>query len=169
MGFWKLIAWIVPSLVRRWPPGAFGYAGPMLAGDLDRERASATLREHYARGYLTLDDLSQRTSRVLTARSRLELRAALFGLPRGGSWALPVASDPRGLIAQGRSVAQTAVRGVVLVLCTGAYVLFSFSLLVVLALTLLVHGASSSVLLVFLILWLVPTYLLSRLWRRKPH
>ena len=66
-------------------------------------------------------------------------------------------------------MAQTAVRGVVLVLCTGAYVLFSFSLLVVLALTLLVHGASSSVLLVFLILWLVPTYLLSRLWRRKPH
>src|SRR5438477_388527 len=83
--------------------GEFGYAGPMLAGDVDRERASATLREHYARGYLTLDDLSQRTSRVLTARSRLELRAALFGLPRGGSWALPVASDPRGLIAQGRS------------------------------------------------------------------
>jgi hypothetical protein len=36
----------------------------------------------------------------------------------------------------------------------------------VLALTLIVHGASGTTLLGFLVVWLVPTYLLSRLWHR---
>jgi hypothetical protein len=38
--------------------------------------------------------------------------------------------------------------------------------LAVLGLTLLVEGGSNSVLLGFLLVWLVPTYLLSRAWRR---
>lgn len=130
----------------------------MFAGDRDRDRATAALSEHYARGRLTLDEVSERAERVLKARSRAEVRSALTSLPM-----LPSVRD---LAAQSGSFVQAAVRGAVLVLLTGAYVLFSFALLVVFGLTLLVEGASGSMLLGFLLVWLVPTYLLSRVWRR---
>ena len=130
----------------------------MFAGDLDRERATAALREHYARGRLTLDEISERTDRVLAARSRADLRYALSNLP-----ALP---NVRDLAGHGGSFVQAAVRGVVLVVLTGAYVLFSVALLLVFGLTVLVEGASGSMLLGFLLVWLIPTYLLSRVWRR---
>jgi hypothetical protein len=136
------------------------YDGGVFAGDRDRERAAATLREHYVRGRLSVDELSSRTGRVMTARSHAELRAALVGLPL-----LP---DARELAAHGRSVAQAAVRGAVLFVFTGAYLLFSVVLLLVFALTLLIHGASMAALAGFLVVWLVPTYLLSRLWHRRP-
>ena len=135
----------------------------MYAGDRDRERAAAALREHYARGRLTVDELSSRVGRVLTARSRWELRRALAGLPM-----LP---DARELAVEGRSMARGVVRGAMLVVFTGAYLVFSFTLLLVLALTLLIAGASGAVLLAFLLVWLVPTWLLTRLWhrpRRRP-
>jgi len=141
----------------------------MFAGDRDRERAAVALREHYARGRLTLDEFSSRTARVLSARSREELSRALSDLPQGVFAGLPVILDTGDLAAQGRSVVQKAVRGALLVLLTGAYLLFSFALLFVLGLTLLIHGASGSILVGFLVVWLVPTFLLSRLWLRKPH
>jgi Domain of unknown function (DUF1707) len=130
----------------------------VFAGDRDRERATAALREHYAHGRLTLDEIDERTERVLSARSRADLRGALSNLP--------VLPDFRDLAARGGPVVQAAVRGVLLVVLTSAYVLFSFALLLVLGLTLLVEGGSNSVLLGFLLVWLVPTYLLSRAWRR---
>jgi hypothetical protein len=55
-----------------------------------------------------------------------------------------------------------------LVVFTGAYLMFSFTLLLVLAVTVLVQGASASALLGFLLVWLVPTLLLYRLWHRRP-
>ena len=130
----------------------------MFAGDRDRERATAALREHYAHGRLTLDEIDERTERVLSARSRADLRGALSNLP--------VLPDVRDLVSRGGPVVQAAVRGAVLVVLTSAYVLFSFALLLVLGLTLLVEGGSNAVLLGFLLVWLVPTYLLSRAWRR---
>jgi Domain of unknown function (DUF1707) len=130
----------------------------VFAGDRDRERATAALREHYARGRLTLDEISERTDRVLAARSRADLRYALSNLP--------VLPNVRDLAGHGGSIVQAAVRGVVLVVLTGAYVLFSFALLLVFGLTALVEGASGSMLLGFLLVWLIPTYLLSRVWRR---
>jgi hypothetical protein len=136
---WRLIGWVVLTLVQR---------RVALAGDLDRERAAASLREHYASGHLTLDEFSRRTGRVLSARSRGQLRNALFGLSRA-TFAEPV---------------QTAVRDVVLVVVTGAYVVFSLLIALVLGLALLL-GASASSFLVIAILWLVPTYLLLRLRR----
>ena len=138
---------------------AQGYDGVVFAGDRDRERATAVLREHYVGGRLTLDEVTERIGRVLTARSQAELRSALAGLP-----GFPEAGD---LAARGRSVARTALRGVALVVFTGAYLMFSLTLLFVFALTLLLQGASGSMLLGFLLVWLVPTYLLTRLWRRK--
>jgi Flp pilus assembly protein TadB len=119
----------------------------VLAGDRDRDQAVAALRENFLRGRLTLDELSARTEVVLRARSLKELRGALAGLPR----TMPFA--------------QTAVRGGLAVLLTGAWLLFSFSLLVVLGLVALIHGASAAALVAFVAVWLVPTYLLARLWR----
>ena len=118
----------------------------MRVGDPERERAAATLQEHYVEGRLTLEELSDRTGRALTADSRAELRTALSGLP--------VLPDAR-----------TAVHGAAVVLFTGLYLLFSFTLLIVFAVTLLVQGASAALLAGFLLAWLVPTYALSRLWR----
>ena len=129
----------------------------MFAGDSDRERAAATLKESYVDGRLTLDELSERTELVLAARSRAELRAALSGLP----WL----SDE--LAERGRSVVHTVARGALVVALTGAWLLFSFALLLVFALTLLFQGASAA-LLGFLLAWLVPTYLLSRVWHSRP-
>jgi len=119
-----------------------------LVGDIERERATLRLREHFVRGRLTLAELSDRTEQVLRARSSDELRSALAGLPGGGS------------------VARTVWRGAALALLTSAWLLFSFVLLVVFSLTLLIHGSSTTELAGFLAVWLIPTYLLSRVWRR---
>ena len=130
----------------------------MLAGDSDRERATAALQEHYVGGRLTLEELSDRTGRVLAARSRAEIRRALSDLPLFG--------DSSELAARGRLLVQSVARGAMLVVFTGAYIVFSFVLLLVFALTLLLSGASGTALVGFLLVWLVPTYLLSRVWRR---
>jgi Flp pilus assembly protein TadB len=137
---WRLIAWMVFAVVQR---------RVALAGDADRERASASLREHYARGYLTLDEFSRRTGRVLSARSRGQVQRALLGLSR------PSAVD----------AARSAVGDVVLVVVSGAYVVFCLLLALVRGLTVLLHGVSSAILAIAGV-WLVPTYLLARLRRR---
>ncbi|MGZ4302233.1 MAG: DUF1707 SHOCT-like domain-containing protein [Gaiellaceae bacterium] len=139
---WRLIAWIVFTVVQR---------RVALAGDADRERASASLREHYAGGYLTLDEFSRRTGRVLSARSSGQVRRALFGLSRPS------------LVES----AHSTVRDVVLVVVSGAYVVFSLLLALVLGLTVLLHGVSTSTFLAIAIVWLVPTCLFARLWRRN--
>jgi Flp pilus assembly protein TadB len=120
----------------------------VLAGDRDRDRAVASLRENFLRGRLTLDELSARTEVVLHARSLKELRGALAGLPN--------TMQP---------FAQTAVRGGVAVLLTGVWLLFSVVLVAVVGIAALIHGASAAELVAFLLVWLVPTYLLARLWR----
>ena len=137
---WRLIAWIVFTLAQR---------RVALAGDLDRERAASSLREHYAGGYLTLDEFSRRTGRVLSARSRGQVRRALFGLSR------PSLVDSTN----------SAVRDLVLVVVSGAYVVFSLVLALVLGLTVLLHGVSMSAIVTIAIVWLVPTCLFARLRR----
>ena len=134
----------------------------MRAGDRDRDRATAALQEHYVGGRLTLEELSDRTGHVLAARSRAEIRRALSDLP--------VFPDPAELAARGRSLVQSVARGAMLVVFTGAYLVFSFVLLLLFGLTLMLNGASGTALIGFLLVWLVPTYLLSRLWHRPtPH
>jgi hypothetical protein len=139
---WRLIAWMVFAVVQR---------RVALAGDADRERASSSLREHYAGGYLTLDEFSRRTGRVLSARSRGQVQRALFGLSR------PFAVD----------AARSAVRDLVLVVVSGAYVVFSLVLALVFGLTVLLHGVSTSTSLAVALVWLVPTFLFARLRRRN--
>jgi hypothetical protein len=121
-----------------------------LAGDAEREQAAARLREHFVGGRLTLEELEERIELALQARSTADLRRALRGLP--------------GIA--GRTLVQAVVRGAALVVLTGAWLVFSFMLLAVFALMLLIQGASMAALAVFLLVWLVPTVLLSRLWHR---
>ena len=109
----------------------------MYAGDRDRERAARQLRDHYVAGRLTVEELTERTARVTAARTRAELREALVALP--------------GL-------------DLLVLLCTAAYLVFTLALLVALLVTLLLGTASASTLVAFLLVWLVPTYLLTRLW-----
>lgn len=132
----------------------------MRVGDPERERAAATLRKHYVEGRLTLEELTDRTGRALTAGSRADLRSALSDLPL-----LP---NPRELVEQGKTALRAAAHGVAIVLFTGLYLFFSATLLIVLAVTLLAQGASAALLLSFLLVWLLPTYLLTRLFRGRP-
>ena len=131
----------------------------MFAGDQDRERAAATLQEHYVCGRLTLDDFSYRTGRVFSARSRADIRTALAGLPL-----LPGAF---GLGDQGRSLARAVARGAMLIFFTWLYVVFSLVLLLGFARPPLFKDVTATTLVGFLLVWMIPTYLLSRLWRRK--
>ncbi len=137
----RLFAWLVFALAQR---------RVALAGDIDRERAALRLREGYARGYLTLEEFSRRSQRALSARSRGDLRRALSGLSR-----------PSLLES-----AHTTVHDVVVVVVSGAYVVFNLVLALVLAVTWLLGGASASTLVVFALVWLVPTYLYVRFRRR---
>jgi hypothetical protein len=131
----------------------------MFAGDQDRERAAATLQEHYVCGRLTLDDFSYRTGRVFSARSRADIRTALAGLPL-----LPGAF---GLGDQGRALARVVARGAMLVFFTWLYVAYNLVLLLAFAATAIFKDVTATTLVAFLVVWLIPTYLLSRLWRRK--
>jgi hypothetical protein len=137
------------AIVRTQTPG---YDGGVFAADRDRERAAAALREHYVRGRLTIDELSARTGRVVNARTQEELRVALTGLP---------------FVMDVSGAARSVLRGAVVFVFTAAYLVFSLALLLVLAAVVVIHGASASALVGFLVVWLVPTYLLVRLWHRR--
>lgn len=121
-----------------------------LVGDVDRERAVVSLREHYAVGRLTLEELDARVGRALEARSQRALRRSLAGLPE----------------STGLGAVRAVVRGAVLLLLTWTWLAFSVSLLIVLCLMLVIQGVSPVELAALLVVWLVPTYLLARAWRR---
>ena len=120
------------------------------ASDNERERAVASLREHFVRGRLTLEELTARCELALKARSRGDLRRALADMPP--------------LMPQ--AILRGAVRGAALIVFTGAWMVFSFVLLLAFGLTLVIAGVSALELVVFLVVWLVPTYFLFRGWRR---
>jgi hypothetical protein len=138
---WRIVGWFVVAVVQR---------RVALAGDLDRDRATARLREGYASGQLTFDEFSRRTGRALSARSRWQIRRSLFGLP-----APPLVDSVR-----------LAAHDLVLAVVTGAYVVFTLVVLAALALTLLIHGMSVSAFVAVLLIWLVPTVWISRMRRR---
>lgn len=65
-----------------WAEVADRPAGPVRAGDADRERAAEALRAHAGAGRLDADELERRLETVLTATYLSELDAALADLPR---------------------------------------------------------------------------------------
>jgi len=58
---------------------ASGYE--MRVGDAEREAAAAELREHYASGRLTLDELNERVDKAFAAKTRGDLDALMRDLP----------------------------------------------------------------------------------------
>jgi hypothetical protein len=57
-------------------------SGPnMRVGDTEREAVAAQLREHYADGRLTLDELNDRLDQALAAKTRADLNTVLRDLP----------------------------------------------------------------------------------------
>jgi hypothetical protein len=65
-----------------WDPGTPG-PGRFLASDADRERTVDVLKTAFVHGALTRDELTQRTGRVLTARTYAELAGITAGLTPG--------------------------------------------------------------------------------------
>src|SRR5262249_40351492 len=72
-----------PYRARSAASGQRPYHVTMLAGDQERDRATAALRRHYASGRLGVEELSHRTGIALGARSHSDLRRALRDLPFG--------------------------------------------------------------------------------------
>lgn len=53
----------------------------MRVSDADRERVTERLREHFAEGRLTSDELDERISATLNAKTSADLRAVMTDLP----------------------------------------------------------------------------------------
>jgi hypothetical protein len=53
----------------------------MRVGDAEREAAAAELREHYASGRLTLDELNERIDKTFAAKTSGDLNALMTDLP----------------------------------------------------------------------------------------
>ncbi len=109
--------------------------------DADRERVTARLRDHYAEGRLTAEELDERTSAALNAKTFGDLRRPMADLPdpapdverakrlgAAAAWdtrALPLArAPPRPRFAP---LLMLALLFVVLAPGPGAWVLFGFA------------------------------------------
>jgi DUF1707 SHOCT-like domain len=76
-------------------------AGGYRAGDADRNRTAALLKEAHAAGYLTLEEVDERLGSALAARTRGELDRLVADLPP--EWR---ASQERGLRPTGPTARQ---------------------------------------------------------------
>src|SRR5215470_15122806 len=89
----------------------FGHGGRAMAsgfemrvGDAEREAAAAELREHYASGRLTLEELNERLDAAFDAKTRGDLNTVMRDLPSvrpgwsaaGGRASSPAAGRPAG-------------------------------------------------------------------------
>ena len=69
----------------------------MRVGDAEREAAAAELREHYASGRLTLDELNERVDKAFAATTRGDLNGLMTDLPSARpGWSSAGASGPSG-------------------------------------------------------------------------
>ncbi len=70
--------------------------------DAERESVAAQLREHYAQGRLTLDELNERLDRAFSSRTRADLSAVTIDLPYAPpSGVLPSDGVRRGSLGPG--------------------------------------------------------------------
>ncbi|HEY0716656.1 MAG TPA: DUF1707 domain-containing protein [Streptosporangiaceae bacterium] len=61
--------------------------GPNIrVGDAEREAVAAQLRDHYADGRLTLDEMNERLDQTFAAKTHRELNAVTTDLPRKDEW-----------------------------------------------------------------------------------
>jgi hypothetical protein len=80
----------------------------MLIGDPERERLTAILRDHYADGRLTMDELRRRAEIVLSASYQDEADEALAGLPAISSGVAVTPRPPRQGLLSRRGHAESA-------------------------------------------------------------
>ncbi len=76
-------------------------ASNIRVGDAEREAVAAQLREHYADGRLTLDELNQRLDQAFAAKTRADLNAVTRDLPL----------TPRQTVNSGTNAWQDATSG----------------------------------------------------------
>ena len=74
----------------------------MRVGDAEREAAAAELREHYASGRLTLDELNERIDKAFAAKTRGDLNVLMTDLPSRRPEAAGASGTP-GAIGAGPS------------------------------------------------------------------
>jgi len=84
------------------PPGAPGPPRSLI-GDADRDRITGLLREHYAAGRISLDELRRRAGVVLRAAYADEAAAALADLPPVAAAAGTGTAGPGGSRGSGGS------------------------------------------------------------------
>jgi hypothetical protein len=73
------------------------------ASDADRERIGARLREHYAEGRLTREELDERIAAALGAKTYGDLRGVMADLPEPGMFpqpGWPVVAPPRPVMVR---------------------------------------------------------------------
>lgn len=58
----------------------------MRVGDAERDAAAAELREHFASGRLTQDEMSERLEQAFAAKTRGDLHALMTDLPDSTGW-----------------------------------------------------------------------------------
>src|SRR3954451_6693919 len=92
------------------PRGSLMSFQPVRASDAERERALEALRAHFAAGRLEAEEFEDRAALITKARDRVELRAALAGLPgnRRARSARAVARMDRALL-RGHAVSWLAI------------------------------------------------------------
>lgn len=73
-------------------PGETRYSYDLRIGDAERDAAMAQLREHFAAGRLTLDELTERIDYALTAKTQRQIEALMVDLPRLRSPLVPAKS-----------------------------------------------------------------------------
>jgi hypothetical protein len=126
-----------------------------LIGDRDREQAAARLKDHYLRGRLSLEELTERLDVALTARRGADVRVALSGLP-----AFRLRS---GLDEAWRAARRTAFVVAVWSLWWAA----SLVLLIGYVASLVTQGLSLTIAAVFAALWISVTLAAKRAVRRR--
>ncbi|HEY3732754.1 MAG TPA: DUF1707 domain-containing protein [Streptosporangiaceae bacterium] len=90
----------------------------MRVSDADRDSIAAQLREHYAQGRLSLDELNQRLEHTFAARTRTDLNAVTGDLPYAApSGLLPGDQARHG--GQGRNSPAAYLSFIPLMVCLG--------------------------------------------------
>lgn len=79
-----------PPRVPGWRvPGETRYSCDLRIGDAERDAAMSQLREHFAAGRLTLDELTERIDFALAAKTQRQIEELMADLPRLNSPAMP--------------------------------------------------------------------------------
>ena len=88
---------------------AAGYE--MRVSDAEREAAAAELREHFASGRLTQDELDERLTAVFAAKTRADLNAPFTDLPSSGHGWASASAQGSGSFGPGRGAGPGAGPG----------------------------------------------------------